>query len=230
MSKGITIFRDKNPKEYRSNSPSREELITLSRDDYREVLTEAYKEGLKDALERNEKKESTKGSKEEDAKEEGKDEAIKLNEKEHEQNKQRLKVISERQDIEMLRAQSVFPFTLFPDTLIIDTTKISVSKKQLFATEYIATIPLKDLSDVNVQTVLFMGSLTLKYMPQSNSPGMNEPVEIRIPNLRRQDAIRAKNILKGTLVAKAEEIDIAKLSPEEIKDVVEKFGESEGVI
>jgi ribosomal protein L4 len=67
-------------------------------------------------------------------------------------------------------------------------------------------------------------------MPQSTSPGMLEPVNVRIPNLRREDAIKAKNILKGVLVAKAEEIDIAKLSPQEIEEVLHKFGESVGVI
>jgi hypothetical protein len=67
-------------------------------------------------------------------------------------------------------------------------------------------------------------------MPQSNSPGMNEPVTVRIPNLKRNDAIKAKNILKGALVAKAEEIDIATLPPEEVAEVLHKFGESEGVV
>ena len=129
-----------------------------------------------------------------------------------------------------MRAKSVFPFTLFPDTLIIDTTKVTISKKQLFATEFITTIPLKDLADVTVQTVLFLGSIFLKYMPQSSSPGMNEAVEVRIPNLKRGDAIKIKNILKGALVAKAEEIDIARLSPEEVEEVLHKFGESDGVI
>ena len=129
-----------------------------------------------------------------------------------------------------MRAQSVFPFTLFPDTIIIDTTKISISKKQLFATEFISTIPLKDLGDVTVQTVLFLGTISIKYMPQSSSPGMNEPIDVKIANLKRADAIKVKNILKGALVAKAEEIDIARLSPEEVEEVLHKFGESDGVI
>ena len=157
-------------------------------------------------------------------------EAIQEHAKEKETNRQRFKTITERHDIELLRAESVFPFTIFTDTIIIDTTKISIAKRQLFSTEYIITIPLKDLGDVNVQTVLFLGSLFIKYMPQSTSPGMLEPVNVRIPNLRREDAIKAKNILKGVLVAKAEEIDIAKLSPQEIEEVLHKFGESVGVI
>lgn len=229
MRRDITIFQDKDAKEPKKDMSSHNDFLTISKEEYHELLKTAYQEGLKDGLEKETLEESKKES-EKEAKAEGKEEAIKLSEKEHEQNKQRFHRIAQRQDIELLRAQSVFPFSIFPDTVIIDTTKISVAKKQLFATEYITTIPLKDLADVNVQTVLFLGSLILKYMPQASSPGMTEPVNIRIPNLRRADAIKAKNILKGALVAKAEEIDISKLSPEEIKNVLRKFGETEGVV
>jgi len=161
---------------------------------------------------------------------EGKEDAMRKYAKEEQENLQRLKTITQRHEIEILRAKSVWPFTLFPDTLVIDTTKVTIVRKQLFATEYVATVPLKDLSDVNIQTVLFLGTLLIKYMPQSNTPGMNEPVNIRIPNLSRGDAIKAKNILKGALVAKAEEIDIAKLPPEEVVKVLEKFGGNEGIV
>ncbi len=220
MSHDKTIFKQKQ---------IRENLLTITRDDYLKIIKRAYQKGVKDALKEVNKEDIEKKS-QENAKEEGKKEAIKLNEKEYEQNRQRLKVVTERQDIVVLRVESVFPFSLFPDTLIIDTTKITIAKKQLFLTEYITTIPLKDLGDVNVQTFLFLATVVLKYMPQSNSPGTNEPVTLSISNLKRKDAIKAKNILKGAIVAKVEEIDIAKLSPEDIKVVLQKFGESEGVI
>lgn len=160
---------------------------------------------------------------------EGKEEAMRLHAKEEQENLQRFKTITERHEIEIMRAKSVWPFTLFTDTLVIDTTKVTIAHKQLFATEYVATIPLKDLADVNIQTVMFLGTLLVKYMPQSESPGMTQPVEVRIPNLTRENAVRAKNILKGALVAKAEEIDIAKLPPDEVVKVLEKFGGNEGV-
>jgi hypothetical protein len=228
MSKGTTIFQEKKQTEHKSATPNTR-VITVSRDDYQETIKNAYQEGLNDAKKEN-GIQNTQKNVEDNKRNEGKEEAIKTHQKEEEENKQRFKAIVERQDIELLRVETVFPFTFFPDTLIIDTTKISISKKQLFATEYISTIPLKDLSDVNVQTVLFLGTLYLKYMPQASSPGMNNPVEIKLPNLKREDAIKAKNILKGVLVAKAEEIDIAKLAPDEIKEVLHKFGETEGVI
>jgi hypothetical protein len=160
---------------------------------------------------------------------EGKEEAIKIHARDEQENRQRFKSITARQDIELLRAKTVFPFTFFTSTIVIDTTKVTLATKQMFATEHVTTIPLKDLSDATIQTVAFLGTLMIRYMPQSNTPGMNEPINVEIPNLKREDAILAKNILKGALVAKAEEIDIAKLSPKEIAEVLHKFGQSEGV-
>lgn len=67
-------------------------------------------------------------------------------------------------------------------------------------------------------------------MPHSASPGMLSPIEVRVSNLLCEDTIRAKNILKGVLVAKAEDIDIASLPPKEVIKTLEHFGESEGII
>ena len=222
MVKNTVIFSDTDRSEKTQLHSLKHDVIEISRIEYKQIIKDAYQEGREDAFkEKNDFK---------TVEQKGKDEAIKQHAKKKEENRQRLESIVARQDIELLHAESVFPFTFFTDTLIIDTTKISIAKKQLFATEYITTIPFKDLSDVNLQTYLFLGTLTLKYMPQSTSPGMNNPVTVKIPNLTRRDAIRAKNILKGALVAKAEEIDIARLSPQEIEEVLHKFGQSEGVI
>jgi hypothetical protein len=225
--KGQVIFADPEHKEKAPQKPSTDPEVTLSRDEYREVMKEAYKEGLKAALTEKVKAEQT------DDVALGKQEGLKAAkisaEKQHAEARQKLDNIADRHDIEILRAQSVFPIDPFPDTIIIDTTKITIVKKQMFATEHVITIPLKDLSDVHVQTALFLASITVKYMPHSNNPGMLEPVESRISTLKRADAMRVKNILKGILVAQSEEIDFTKLAPDEIMGMLEKFGNSEGV-
>ena len=227
--KSKVIFEDKSNNSKKIIIHQDNNVIKISQDEYKMQLQNAYKEGKRDAI-KEQRKKAIKNNYLKNIKQQGIEEAVKKHAKEREENRQRFKTISKRHDIELFRAESVFPFTFFTDTLIIDTTKISISKKQLFATEYIITIPLKDLGDVNVQTVLFLGTIFIKYMPQAASPGMNSPVTVNIPNLKREDAIKAKNILKGALVAKAEEIDIANLSPDEIEEVLHKFGESEGVI
>jgi hypothetical protein len=234
MQRSAIIFLDKDRNEEEEKS-SQNGSIALSRNDYRQIIKEAYQEGRDDALKKkvNVKKEAKENKQKDEGqekfKQKGRAEAIKEHAKTQKENIQRLGTITARQDIELLRAESVFPFSFFTDTLIIDTTKVTISTRQFFATEYITTIPLKDLSDITVQTYLFLGTVTIQYMPHTDSPGTTRPVKVSIANLRREDAIKAKNILKGALVAKAEEIDIAALSPKEIKEVIHKFGESEGV-
>jgi hypothetical protein len=203
-------------------------VINISRDEYRQIIQAAYQEGRMDALKERKEKEPKK-SKKKELQQKGKEEAIRIHAKEQEANKQRLQTITARHEIEMLRTHSVFPFTVFTDTLIIDTTKVSIAKKQLVATEFITTIPLKDISDVTVQTVMFLATLTISYMPQATSSGGNKSIDAVIANLPRSDAINAKNILKGVLVAKAEDINIADLSPQDVADVLQKFGRSKGV-
>ena len=156
-------------------------------------------------------------------------ESSKSQSKQESEAMEKVNAIIAHQELELYRAKSLFPFTFFPDTIIIDTNKVTVIKKQFFANEFITTIPLKDLSDVTVQTSFFMGSIQVEYMPQASSPGAMTAVHCQLTSLRRSDAINIQNILKGALIAKAEDIDIAKLPPDEVKAIIEKFGSSEGV-
>lgn len=224
------IFADQEEIKLRSSVPAflqKPEQITLSRGEYSEVIKEAYKEGAKDAL--HDKNPSALTDAQQNSAEEGKRDAARSESQKHEETKQKLQAIANRKDIELLRARTIFPFKIFPDTIIIDTTKVTIIRKQMFLTEHITTIPLKDIADATVQTALFMATLVVCYMPQANSPGMMKSVEEHITSLKREDAIKAKNILKGVLVAKAEDIDIAQLDPTDIQNVVEKFGSNEGV-
>jgi hypothetical protein len=224
MQKNAVIFADQE-QQLQKTDPAN---LTLSREELRGVIQKAYKEGINDAQKEN--KTQTDKQQAIETNSTAKKEAIKSEEQKRQETKQKFKNISARNDLELFRAKTVFPFNFFPDTLVIDTTKITVSRKQFFATEFVTTIPLKDIADVTLQTALFLASLTFQYMPQSNSPGMMKPVIIRLNSLTRSDAIRAKNILKGVMVAKAEDIDISKLSAEEVVNVIEQFGQSESVV
>jgi hypothetical protein len=237
--KGTVIFADQNQKDQEDDEKKDKPLlnnpqgkISLSRDEYREIIKEAYKEGMKEAASKsknsdqddaNESDEETAGRKE------GEREAVKNKVKEEQEAMHKLAAISKRHDIELLRVSTVFPFNLFPDTLIIDTTKMTIVKTQFFATEQVTTIPLKEISDITMQTAFFLASVTFQYMPQTSSPGTTQPIFVSINALKRKDAIRVKSIIKGALVAKAENIDIAKLSPDKVVEMVEKLGYSEGV-
>lgn len=224
------IFADHEQQEKEKQSKHNTvEGISFSRDEYREAIKEAYKEGLEDAQSFEKKKEQKNPLPVQKSKHEGEVEAHKAEAKKRIQTRHKLENIVDRHEMELIRSKTVFPFDLFPDTVIIDTTKVTIVRKQMFATEAIITIPLKDVADAHVQTALFLASVTVAYMPHSTSPGMIRPEEETVSCLKRSDAIAIKNILKGVLVAAAEEIDLAKLTPEEVASVVTRFGHSEGV-
>lgn len=249
--KGTVIFADQDQqgtKEQKHHPHTTSDQVVLSREELRETVKEAYKEGLEDANKKADpvnkiadeelQKSATHDENSQPIPEakpdhksikEGEKEAQKAEAKVREQTRHKLENISQRHDFEIIRATGVFPFDLFPDTIIIDTTKITLVRKQMLATEQIITIPLKDIADAHVQTALFLASVTFAYMPHASSPGMLKPEEETIACLRREDAIRIKNILKGVLIAIAEDIDLAKMSPEEVANILEKFGHSEGV-
>lgn len=238
--KSTVIFADKNNKDEDKEKEKTDKPLTnnytssvsLSRDEYREALKEAYKEGMNATSQKraDDTKDTPQESEEETAgRKEGTKAAVKKQFQEAEEAKHKLDAISKRHDIELLRVSTVFPFSLFPDTMIIDTTKMTIIKTQFFATEQVTTIPLKEISDTTMQTALFLASVTFQYMPQTSSPGVTAPVFVTINALKRKDAIRIKSIIKGTLVAKAEGIDIAKLPPDKVVEMIEKLGYSEGV-
>lgn len=230
--KSTIIFKSNEPDDEKKYPQPPRLIITIPKDEYYRSLKSAYDEGRNDLLkEQNDKEDKNKLQKQwrQEVQKKGRQEAIQTQAKEEEANRQRLKAITARHDIELMRTKSIFPFTIFTDTLIIDTTKVTIAKKQLFGTEYITTIPLKDIADVVVQTVMFLAAVTISYMPQAESGG-NKSVDAQIDNLPRKEAIKVKNILKGVLVAKAEEINIANLSPKELAEILQKFGKSKGII
>lgn len=167
------------------------------------------------------------GSKEKQSKsaveEEGKNDSKKRKGKEkdeQEKNQRQLDNLSSRANIILLKAKGVFPFDFFPDTLTIDANKVNIINKTFFASESVVSVMIKEIMDVRVETAIFLGRLLIDYGPH--------PLKIHtvtISSLRRQDALRAKDILEGMLVIyRGENIDITKLKPEETLQEIEDIG------
>jgi hypothetical protein len=143
------------------------------------------------------------------------------------QTQHKLESVMNRREKILLKCKTLFPFDLFPSTLLIDTLKISIVRKSFFATEHVTTIPLKDLADVFVQTALVIASLSIEYRPQSTNMSFElRSSKITIYNLRRADALKAKDILKGVLIAREEDIDTTKLNVDKAAESIEKLGNS----
>ena len=157
---------------------------------------------------------------------EGLKEHIKEKVKANEKIKDRLAALIDNEEIVLHRAKTFFPFDFFPDTIVVDTNKIAITKKRFYATERVIVINYKDVADIELETSWFLANLTINYYPKISGMMAPEQRNIKIRLLKRADAIKAHQTIKGVLMARREGIDITNLTPEELTNVISQLGES----
>lgn len=170
------------------------------------------KKAMKDKMPSNDKRGQTSGGKQQSSGQEG------------EKPQERLETIVERNNYVLFEAKSIWPIDFFPDTILIDMTKISIIHKTFYATEHVTAIPLQSIADIFLQTTFFSAALTIKYLLRTDRPGIIEPVETKILALHRNEAIIAKNIIRGLILANEENIDLTKIKIEDLRGKLEELG------
>jgi hypothetical protein len=200
-------------------------LVKITPQKLKKITDAAYKKGVKDALQ---KIPTVPEKTIESGLEAGIKQRVQEKTRDEETAKTKSRNLVTREEIILLKATTVFPFDFFPDTIVIDTAKIHIVNKEFFATERVTTINFKDIVDVWAEKSLFLGNLIILYLPKQETMGMLKPLQHRINLLKEKDAMDAKNILKRMLILRREEVDLTQLSPQELKDMLEKIGEQGG--
>lgn len=167
------------------------------------------------------------GSKEKEQKAEKDNKKSKDNDKERQseikESKKDLDIIASRANQILFSAKAIFPFDFFPNSITIDANKVNIIIRTFFFTETVTSILLKEIMDVRAEITLFLGKLVIDYGPH--------PLKINtvyVPTLWKSDALRAKEIIEGVLVAyRAENIDTTKLKPEETLEKLTEVGKME---
>ncbi len=126
----------------------------------------------------------------------------------------------------LLEIQTMFPFDFFPDLIVIDPMKLFINHRKFLATEEKIIINIKDLADVIVERTLFLATLYITYLPKTENVGIREPIECKTEKLSYTDAMQAQKILKALMMMYREEIEISKMKPEGLKDIINHFGEN----
>lgn len=117
----------------------------------------------------------------------------------------------------LLKATTVFPFDFFPDQITIDECKVNIVFHSFFLSEDIHSIPIDMIRDIEVEAGPFFA--TLKIVPDGY-PG--QPLRIRL--LKKKDAIRARKIIEGLIVAKRHGIDMTTLDDINLEENAELIG------
>lgn len=127
-----------------------------------------------------------------------------------------------KSDRVLLKIKAVFPFQFFPDTVVIDESKVSIIHRIFFRTAEMQSIPLTHIQDVEVDSsVLFA---TLKILPTGFSVVSMTENWVKVRYLWRNDAIKARRILSGLLIATREGIDVSKVNTPGFIEKVEELG------
>lgn len=98
---------------------------------------------------------------------------------------------------------SVFPFDLFPDTLTIQENKVKIIFHHFPLSYQIHAVLLRDITDVVVDTHLFLSTLTM-----IDSSNYRFPIELTIRNLQIDDALQARDIIQDMVAAQRQRITI----------------------
>ena len=113
----------------------------------------------------------------------------------------------------ILDIKAVFPFNFFPDEVIADEAKVSVHTNYFFYTKEVRSIEYKEIFNVAIRQGIFFASLEIVDRFFSQDP-------LIVPYLWKKDAIRARRIIQGMMIARAEGIDTHTLP---IADLVHKL-------
>lgn len=146
-------------------------------------------------------------------------EAIKDAVKEEEIQKDKFNTLLSNGTRVLYKLNSVFPFAFFPDTLTVDCEKVTLKLVEFFFASEIRSIHIKNISHVYVDTSPFFATMTL--LDQSV---MSEKTAIAIPYLWKGQAMRARRIIQGLIVAHKEKIDVQKIHDNDLVNKLEEIG------
>jgi hypothetical protein len=119
----------------------------------------------------------------------------------------------------LVRATTVFPFTLFPDTVTLDRAQFSVTRRDIFKSGEAFSIRIEDILSITADVNIFFG--TIKLATRFFDP--HKPYTIKF--LKRADALKLKRVTQGYLLARQREIDCNSLSTSELAKMLDELGQ-----
>jgi len=135
---------------------------------------------------------------------------------------QKLEDLAGKSDSVLLKVSTFWPFTFFVNDIIIDPYKVNIIFREFFWSEHIHSVMIKDILDVVVETSIFFA--TIRIVDQGYIEN-----SINIPYLKRADALKARKIIQGLIIAHRQSVDLSVLKPSHIKEQAEELGKVKGI-
>ena len=114
--------------------------------------------------------------------------------------------------------RTVFPLTLFPHSIVVDRSKITITKRSFFWSSSVTSIRVEDILNVSCDVGPLFGSVTIA------SRVMSSVDHYQTNYFWRGDAIYLKRIIQGYVFAIQNNVDVGKLSRNELINMLSELG------
>ena len=119
----------------------------------------------------------------------------------------------------LYKMSTVWPFDFFTDSITIDVEKITFKISEFFFSSEIRSIYIKNISHIFIDTGPFLASMTI--LDQSV---VSKSTTIVIRHLNKKEALRARRIIQGLIVAHKEKIDFSTIKTNDLVGKLEGLG------
>lgn len=113
-----------------------------------------------------------------------------------------------------------FPFDFFPDTINVEEGRITVITRNFISSSEVHSVDIKDISNVFINMAPFFAQLIIVSKTFTKN-------EIRIKNLRKDEAIFARRIIEGLRTFSNTQVDTSGYSEAELLAKLEELSTTE---
>ena len=108
-----------------------------------------------------------------------------------------------------------FPFDLFPDTINIEEGRLTIINRNFFLSSQVHSVDIKDIYNIFINMAPFYAQLVIVSKTFVEN-------EIKIKNLKKNEAVLVRRIVEGLRTFVSKQIDTSSYT---IKDLVSKLEE-----
>src|SRR3989344_3152212 len=150
---------------------------------------------------------------------EGQKLAVKSIVKDEEKQKEKFEDLLNHGSRVLYKIKTVWPFDPFPNTITIDTEKVTVAFREFFWSAEIRSIHIKNIAQVYADAGPLFATLYI-----ADQIIVDETSRIRMPYLRKGEAMRARRIIQGLLTSHKEGIDVTHIEDRDLVTKLEAIG------
>jgi hypothetical protein len=120
----------------------------------------------------------------------------------------------------IISVSSAFPYNLFPTTINVEEGRITFIFRQFMASQS-HSVDIKDISNVFIESSLFFATLQIVSKTYIQN-------DIKIGNLSKKEAIKARMIIEGLRVFTAHDINTSSYNVNELISKIKEMHASQG--